>query len=138
MFYRHIACAASFALFAVASPACAGALHASMKAGGTGALRVDVGTFGTSGSSLVPAGYCPANDADIRRQNTAIQFSPAFSAPPAIAIGLNEVDAGDGRNIRVNAYAINVTKDGATLVVETWCDTDLYSASGSIVAVGPR
>jgi len=126
-------------LLATAFPAVAADLHAVMRpAPSSGQLQVEVGDFATTGNSLVPAGYCPNNQADMRRQNTAITFSPAFSAPPAVSVSLKSLDAGDGRNIRVNAYAINVTTTGATVVIETWCDTNLYSASGTIIAVGTR
>ena len=32
----------------------------------------------------------------------------------------------------------NVTPNGAVVVIDTWCDTDLWQLSGSIVAVGSR
>jgi len=127
------------ALFVSAMPAAAANLQATMApAPPASRLQVEVGNFSTTGNSLVPAGFCPTGQAGMRRQNTAITFSPAFSAPPSVSVSLSRLDAGDGRNVRINAYAMNVTNDGATVVIETWCNTNLYSASGTILAVGNR
>jgi H-type lectin domain-containing protein len=101
-----------------------------------GDLMVQQGDFALSGSSLVPAGQCPVGPAGQRLQNTTINFSPPFSSTPTVTVGINEFDSGDGRNIRIKAFIQNVSATNATLVIETWCDTNLYSVTGSFVAAG--
>jgi hypothetical protein len=129
MGYRASTCLASAILLLAPS------LHAQPVSGSGSEQRIFVDSF-SAVASISDA--CPTGEAGTRRQNFPFAFHPAFKSVPSVTVGLNRLDAGDGRNVRINAYAINVTKDGATVVVETWCDTHLFSAAGSIIAVGDK
>ena len=55
---------------------------------------------------------------------------PYRDAPPRVVCALGLVDwCNNGRNLRINSWAQDITKDGFTLVVQTWADTSLYSAT---------
>ncbi|KAF4992645.1 hypothetical protein FGRMN_7046 [Fusarium graminum] len=59
----------------------------------------------------------------------AIKFTKDFDQPPAMAVGLNWLDVASNANIRVNAYADDIGRDSATLHIDSWEDTSLYSAA---------
>jgi H-type lectin domain len=101
-----------------------------------GGPLIHQGEFALSGPSLVPAGQCPTGPAGLRRQNKEVVFTPPFAKQPNVSVALHSLDVGDGRNTRVNAYAIGISRDKMIVVVETWCDTNLYLASGTYVAAG--
>ncbi|KAK3944177.1 hypothetical protein QBC46DRAFT_375581 [Diplogelasinospora grovesii] len=57
------------------------------------------------------------------------QTYPApYNTPPKFAVGLNWLDIDHATNIRVKAYADNITKTAADMHIDTWADTTLYSA----------
>jgi hypothetical protein len=59
-----------------------------------------------------------------------IAFAKPYSAPPRVVCALGLVDwCNNGRNLRINCWAQDITKDGFTIVVQTWADTSLYSAN---------
>ncbi|KAF7561935.1 hypothetical protein G7046_g2230 [Stylonectria norvegica] len=65
----------------------------------------------------------PAKDA-VKRQ----QFSKKYDKPPSLAVGLNWLDVANSANIRVKAFADNITTSSADLHINAWSDTTLYSA----------
>lgn len=86
--------------------------------------------------SLVAAGHCPTGDANMRRQIVQWNFPKPFLEAPKVTIALNGFDSGDGRNIRIATRVDNPTPRSVTLIFETWCDTNIYQAAGSAIAVG--
>ncbi len=55
-------------------------------------------------------------------------FPTTYSNPPKLAVGLNWLDVSNGANIRVNAFADNITACSGDVHINTWADTTLYSA----------
>uniref|UniRef100_A0A4E9E819 Peptidase metallopeptidase domain-containing protein n=1 Tax=Gibberella zeae TaxID=5518 RepID=A0A4E9E819_GIBZA len=58
-----------------------------------------------------------------------VNFSKDFDKPPSMAVGLNWLDVGNNANIRVSAYADNIKQGSATLHIDSWADTTMYSAA---------
>ena len=59
----------------------------------------------------------------VKRQD----FPQPFDVPPKLALGLNWLDVANVANIRVRAYADNITTKTADVHIDTWLDTTLYS-----------
>lgn len=57
-----------------------------------------------------------------------VVFSPPFSSPPSIALGLTMLDTKNDANVRVAATADNVISTGFKVSLNAWADTTLYSA----------
>jgi hypothetical protein len=80
---------------------------------------------------------CPANDGGVRRQVFPIRFSTPFSnSDYAVTVGLSEADVDHTRNFRIGTNVVNKTPQGMTIVAYTWCETNIYSARFSYMAVG--
>ena len=65
----------------------------------------------------------PAKDAVMQKD-----FPIPFLSPPKLAVGLNWLDVGNGANIRVTAFADDITTSSMNIHINTWADTTLYSA----------
>ncbi|KAM5342766.1 hypothetical protein ACJ41O_013732 [Fusarium nematophilum] len=63
-----------------------------------------------------------------------IQFARAYSAPPKVVVWLNQLDFARNKNWRVTATATAVTSTGFTINLDTWADTELYTATASWIA----
>jgi hypothetical protein len=63
-------------------------------------------------------------------------FPVAFETPPRVWVALNSLDAGQGKNLRINATCDQVTRSGLIWHLDTWGDTALYSAGASYIAIG--
>lgn len=106
-----------------------------------GDLLIHAGSF-LAGRSLVPYGECPEGEAGRRQQLAQVVFDPPFQQAPQVVVALNGLNFGQGRDepargTRVIARAQEVTRRGMVVVVETWCDTNLYGVQGSYFAMGP-
>ena len=55
-------------------------------------------------------------------------FTKPYTSPPTLSVGLNWLDVANSANIRVSAFADNITNEAADLHIDTWADTTLYSA----------
>lgn len=59
-----------------------------------------------------------------------VNFAKPYAAPPRVVCALGLVDwCNNGRNLRVNCWAQDIDKNGCTIVVQTWADTSLWSAT---------
>jgi len=92
-------------------------------------VLIHQGTFTTNGNLLSDA--CVA-----REQKAEVKFDPAFASTPTVTVALTGLDVDHTRNTRVTMRAEGVSKDSMILIVGTWCETNLYSAVGSFIAVG--
>lgn len=63
-----------------------------------------------------------------------ITFERPYGAPPNVVVWLDAVDSGPGRNVRVTAWADAVTPDGFTIHLDTWFDSNLWSAGATWLA----
>ncbi|EKM59120.1 uncharacterized protein PHACADRAFT_191433 [Phanerochaete carnosa HHB-10118-sp] len=63
-----------------------------------------------------------------------ITFTHPYAAPPKVVVWLDAVDSGPGRNVRVTAWADAVTPDGFTIHLDTWHDSNLWSAGATWLA----
>ena len=107
-----------------------------------GSLLVHTGTFSAQ-RSVVESTSCPRGESHEKRQQTAeIVFDPPFREIPQVLVALNELDFGvhdeTYREVRVRARAEKVTREAMTLIVETWCDTNMYGSGGTYFAMGQR
>ncbi|KAI1797245.1 hypothetical protein LXA43DRAFT_983441 [Ganoderma leucocontextum] len=63
-----------------------------------------------------------------------IAFERAYASPPKVVIWLNELDMARGKNWRVVATATGVTATGFTLHLDSWSNTEIYSATAAWIA----
>jgi hypothetical protein len=70
-----------------------------------------------------------------QRTNKKITFNNVeFSKDPTVFAALNSFDVDCHANLRINAYIDGVSRTGLVWHIDTWADTDLYSAGASIIA----
>lgn len=62
-------------------------------------------------------------------------FPAAFTAAPSFAIGLTGLNVSNAENIRVSAYAANVTKTSASIHLDTWSGSTMHSAAAVWLAI---
>ncbi|OQD80181.1 hypothetical protein PENANT_c038G09782 [Penicillium antarcticum] len=62
---------------------------------------------------------------------TQVNFEPKYPEPPAIAVGLTELDISKEFNVRIKAYADRVTQSGFVIHADSWADTVLFSAGAA-------
>lgn len=67
--------------------------------------------------------------------STEITFDKRFTHAPRVLVALNKIDASKNTNLRIQAKAENITKDGMTLSIETWSGTVLHGAGASWIAI---
>lgn len=85
------------------------------------AVGQDISAFSTM---EVRPGDSSAREA-VKRQT----FPEAYSQAPMLAVGLTWLDVDSSTNIRVKAFADNITAYTADMHINTWNDTTLYSAA---------
>ncbi|PIL35697.1 hypothetical protein GSI_02427 [Ganoderma sinense ZZ0214-1] len=69
--------------------------------------------------------------------NKQILFPTTYGCPPQVAVGLNWLDVSKDANIRVTAFADNISASSADVHINTWSDTTLYSAGCTLFPVPP-
>jgi hypothetical protein len=62
-------------------------------------------------------------------QSVDIPFDPRFPAPPTVVLALSGIDSDHVTNVRVELYPQDVQREEFNIVVRTWDDTALYSAT---------
>ncbi|KAF8600143.1 hypothetical protein BDV93DRAFT_496966 [Ceratobasidium sp. AG-I] len=82
------------------------------------------------------------NTMDIRPWNkpqlkncTNITFDKKFERAPRVLAALNWLDISNKTNLRINVTTEDITKKGVKLNLDSWCDTILYSAGASWLAI---
>ncbi|KAF9808969.1 hypothetical protein IEO21_07658 [Rhodonia placenta] len=66
-----------------------------------------------------------------------IAFDKPFVAAPQLPIGLNWLDIDANADIRVKAYATNITKESFTAHIDSWSDTTFYSGGANWPIITP-
>ncbi|KAH7152733.1 hypothetical protein EDB81DRAFT_931076 [Dactylonectria macrodidyma] len=67
-------------------------------------------------------------DQPVEKASSYQQFSKTYENPPSLAVGLNWLDVSKDANIRVTAFADNITKSSAVIHLDAWAGTILHSA----------
>jgi hypothetical protein len=67
----------------------------------------------------------------------AIAFSKPFFPSPGLSLGLNYLDLGNESNVRIKAYASDITSDGFRVHVDSWSDTTLHAGGASWFNLAP-
>jgi len=65
-----------------------------------------------------------------------IDFKTKFMEPPKVLSTISSVDFAKGVDHRINTKVNNVTKEGFSLDLITWCDTRISKVEASWIAVG--
>ncbi|GJE84074.1 H-type lectin domain-containing protein [Phanerochaete sordida] len=73
---------------------------------------------------------------DTSQQSTSrrITFERRYIVQPKVTVWLTAVNCGPDKNPRVRVWADDITREGFTIHVDTWGDTDLWSAGASWLA----
>lgn len=69
-----------------------------------------------------------------RTFTTLVPFPQPFDRVPDVAVGVSMVDILGGHNTRLKVYAEGITREGFTLVFQTWADTQVWGCGASWVA----
>jgi hypothetical protein len=94
-----------------------------------------------TGVIFYPASSGGGSCTDVRPQRAVITFSPAFdsaSPPPNFTAAISNFDIDHTTNARITVQVVSVTPSQATVDLVTWCDTILYAARVSYMALGQR
>ncbi len=86
-------------------------------------------------SKLMNPNGCEANRGVL---NGRVDFKKSFAQPPAVMLGITQLDMIDGSNHRITVSATKVDKTGFTYNFLTWCDTKVWSANAQWIAIGQK
>jgi hypothetical protein len=64
-----------------------------------------------------------------------VKFKQPMPTQPAVIMGLTNLDAGAGKNLRVRVEAVDVTTTGFNAKFMTWADSVTYGIIASWIAV---
>ena len=90
----------------------------------------------------IASGECDTTDANLRLGNNKEQIKiwnvsySGFASAPTVRTAFKILDVHQGRNLRADCWAQNVTKNGAEIVFRTWGDTVIYRVNVSWIAHG--
>ncbi|MCX7983782.1 MAG: H-type lectin domain-containing protein [Bacteroidetes bacterium] len=98
----------------------------------TYAQEIQGGNFSYSSST---AGYTLHKGNGDRVFTVEINFEKPFTTKPDVFVSLNSIDANKNANIRVEAKAISVSRDGFTIQIKTWSDSQINMVGGSWIAI---
>ena len=101
-----------------------------------GDLLIHSGTFSAERSVVEERVSCQAGQFEQREQTSRVWFNPTFLETPHVIVSLNSFDLSEDRNARLETRAVDVNPYYMTLVVSTWCDTNLYRARGTYTVMG--
>jgi len=101
----------------------------------SGDLLVQSGKFEAE-RSTVDEGSCRTGEDGRRAQRSFILFDPPYREVPQVFVSLEAFDFAQNRNARFAAEAMDVSPYAMTLVVYTWCNTNMYVARGSYFVIG--
>lgn len=75
-------------------------------------------------------GYSLDKNNGERTMTIDVKFEKPFNKKPQIILSVTQIDSDKESNLRYNAEAISISRDGFTLRVRTWANSKLYSVSG--------
>jgi len=64
-----------------------------------------------------------------------LKFPAPFERVPRVLVAFNQLDVGNGANLRVRTNTSNVTAQGLSWNIDSWADTTLYSATVAYLAI---
>lgn len=73
-------------------------------------------------------------EADRGISNLEVRFNKKFPDPPQVRLALSGLDFRSGSDSRIKSAVRNITEDGFTLDLLTWCDTKLSYAELNWIA----
>ncbi|KAF8555006.1 hypothetical protein OG21DRAFT_1508189 [Imleria badia] len=86
-------------------------------------------------ASINTMGGRPENPPEFRHSSGTIAFDPAgFWKKPAVFVALNSFDISCKSNLRIRTYVDGVSRTGLVWHIESYSDSNLHSASVSIIA----
>lgn len=69
------------------------------------------------------------------KNSMTITFNKQFGRIPRVLVALNYVNMSNGKNLRIKAFATDITKTGMQLNIDSWDDSVLYSAGAGWLAI---
>ena len=67
-----------------------------------------------------------------------ITFDVPFDEKPDIVLGVTMLDINSKQNVRYRVTALSIYRDGFTIKVATWADTQIYQISGYWMAYAKK
>ena len=100
-----------------------------------GAMRVEFGSVNIHKEGIPKLWNPNGCEADRGVYGEEVSFEEAFIKPPVVIIGITSLDLGG--HVRLTVRVDKVTASGFTYSYYTWCDTKVWGATASWMAVGP-
>lgn len=98
------------------------------------AQEIQTGTFSYNGSTAEFTLHKGNGD---RVYSAEINFEKPFTVKPTVIVSLNTIDANKNANFRVEAKATSISRDGFTIQIKTWSDSQINLVGGSWIAIAP-
>jgi hypothetical protein len=103
-----------------------------MLASALNAQTIQTGTFKASEST---PGYTLAAGSGDRTTGIDVKFDKPFASKPQVILGVTTLDGAKESNLRYEAQADAVTRDGFTIKLKTWGDTKIFTIGGNWLAI---
>ena len=93
--------------------------------------QIESGTWSANTST---SGYTLDKNSGDRNVLIEVAFDTPFEIKPNVVLGITMLDISAGSNVRYSVSTMSVSRDGFTIKIATWSETQIYGISGSWVA----
>ncbi|CAL1546361.1 unnamed protein product [Lymnaea stagnalis] len=62
----------------------------------------------------------------VRRLTKIVPFRVSYKTAPTVYAAISKLDVGNGSNLRIRFYIVNITTSSFTLEIDTWADTVMH------------
>jgi hypothetical protein len=93
--------------------------------------QVESGTW-TAGTNT--SGYTLDKNEGERSVLVEVTFDEPFDTKPDVVLGITTLDASSQMNVRYNVTTMSVSRDGFTIKITTWAETQIFYITGHWIA----
>jgi len=99
--------------------------------------QIIAGSVVTPHGLTVDKGHCPTGTTQYRTEKFNVAFSPPFGGAPTVMASIAGFQVDHDRNANLRVLVESASADHAVIMLQTWCNTNVYWAQVSYVAFGP-
>jgi hypothetical protein len=96
--------------------------------------QVESGTWGVNRDT---PGYTLDKNKGDRVMTVNVSFDNPFDVKPDIVMGVTMLDANQKTAVRYDITAMSISRDGFTIQIKTWSETEILGIGGYWLAVAP-
>jgi hypothetical protein len=96
--------------------------------------QVESGTWGVNRDT---PGYTLDKNKGDRVMTVNVSFDNPFDVKPDIVLGVTMLDANQKTAVRYDITAMSISRDGFTIQIKTWSETEILGIGGYWLAVAP-